>query len=64
MGRPPTINRLELLATARRVFAEKGFDAATLAGLMVIDVGLGGSTVYVTSNGTQSSRLEFLIPVK
>ena len=31
MGRPPTINRLELLATARRVFAEKGFDAATLA---------------------------------
>src|SRR2546423_3888709 len=31
MGRPPTINRERLLETARRVFAEKGFEAATLA---------------------------------
>src|SRR3954470_21821314 len=31
MGRPPTIDRAKLLATARAVFAQKGFDAATLA---------------------------------
>src|SRR6266550_4509004 len=31
MGRPPTINRERLLETARRVFAAKGFEAATLA---------------------------------
>jgi len=31
MGRPPTINRERLIDTARRVFAAKGFDAATLA---------------------------------
>ena len=31
MGRPPRISRDELLDTARRVFALKGFEAATLA---------------------------------
>jgi AcrR family transcriptional regulator len=31
MGRPATIQRPQLLATARRVFAQKGFEAATLA---------------------------------
>src|ERR1051326_1772513 len=31
MGRPPTITREQLLETARRVFAEKGFEATTLA---------------------------------
>jgi len=31
MGRPPRISRDELLDTARRVFAAKGFEAATLA---------------------------------
>jgi AcrR family transcriptional regulator len=31
MGRPPTISRQQLLDTARRVFAQKGFEAATLA---------------------------------
>ncbi|HEY2094346.1 MAG TPA: helix-turn-helix domain-containing protein [Thermoanaerobaculia bacterium] len=31
MGRPATIQRPELLAVARRVFAQKGFEAATLA---------------------------------
>src|SRR3984893_4981033 len=31
MGRPPTIQRQQLLETARRFFAEKGFEAATLA---------------------------------
>ena len=31
MGRPPRISREELLDTARRVFAAKGFEAATLA---------------------------------
>src|SRR5438067_8242578 len=31
MGRPPTISREQLLETARRVFATKGFEAATLA---------------------------------
>src|SRR5258706_2481150 len=31
MGRPPRITREELLQAARRVFGEKGFDAATLA---------------------------------
>jgi AcrR family transcriptional regulator len=31
MGRPPTITRDQLLETARRVFATKGFEAATLA---------------------------------
>src|ERR671935_1336696 len=31
MGRPPTITREQLLETARRVFAAKGFEAATLA---------------------------------
>src|SRR6266542_1015683 len=31
MGRPPTITRERLLETARRVFAEKGFEATTLA---------------------------------
>ena len=31
MGRPPTINRDQLLAVARDVFAAKGFEAATLA---------------------------------
>src|SRR6476661_805170 len=31
MGRPATIRRPELLATARRVFAQKGFETATLA---------------------------------
>jgi len=31
MGRPPRISRDELLDTARRVFAEKGFEGATLA---------------------------------
>lgn len=31
MGRPPTIVREELLASARRIFAAKGFAAATLA---------------------------------
>ena len=31
MGRPPTISRDQLLAVAQRVFAAKGFDAATLA---------------------------------
>ncbi|HEY8847819.1 MAG TPA: TetR/AcrR family transcriptional regulator [Thermoanaerobaculia bacterium] len=31
MGRPPTIQRQQLLETARRIFAEKGFEAATLA---------------------------------
>jgi AcrR family transcriptional regulator len=31
MGRPPTITRERLLLTARRVFAAKGFEAATLA---------------------------------
>src|ERR1051325_3863167 len=31
MGRPPRIRRDQILATARRVFADKGFAAATLA---------------------------------
>jgi AcrR family transcriptional regulator len=31
MGRPPTITREQLLETARRVFATKGFEATTLA---------------------------------
>jgi len=31
MGRPPTIQRQQLLETARRIFAQKGFEAATLA---------------------------------
>src|SRR5438445_13022238 len=31
MGRPPRISTEELLDTARRVFAAKGFEAATLA---------------------------------
>src|SRR4051794_35123067 len=31
MGRPPRIRREQILDTARRVFAEKGFAAATLA---------------------------------
>src|SRR5436309_677543 len=31
MGRPPRISRDELLDTARRVFAAKGFEGATLA---------------------------------
>jgi AcrR family transcriptional regulator len=31
MGRPATIQRPQLLATARRVFAQKGFESATLA---------------------------------
>ncbi|HVE65913.1 MAG TPA: TetR/AcrR family transcriptional regulator [Thermoanaerobaculia bacterium] len=31
MGRPPTIDRERLLATARRIFVQKGFAAATLA---------------------------------
>jgi len=31
MGRPPTINREQLLGVARNVFAAKGFEAATLA---------------------------------
>jgi len=31
MGRPPTITREQLLATARRVFSAKGYEAATLA---------------------------------
>ena len=35
MGRPPTISRQQLLDTARRIFAEKGFAAATLADIAV-----------------------------
>src|ERR1043166_7507292 len=31
MGRPPTVTRDDVLETARRVFATKGFEAATLA---------------------------------
>ncbi|MCU1244796.1 MAG: transcriptional regulator, TetR family, partial [Acidobacteria bacterium] len=31
MGRRPTVNRDELLATARRIFGQKGFERATLA---------------------------------
>ena len=31
MGRPPRIRRDQILDTARRVFAAKGFAAATLA---------------------------------
>jgi AcrR family transcriptional regulator len=31
MGRPPTISRAQLLAAARKIFAAKGFEAATLA---------------------------------
>src|SRR5438445_13484595 len=31
MGRPPRISQDELLDTARRIFAAKGFEAATLA---------------------------------
>src|SRR5215510_10532209 len=31
MGRPPRLSRDQILATARRVFAAKGFAAATLA---------------------------------
>lgn len=31
MGRPPTITREQLLETARRVFSQKGYEAATLA---------------------------------
>ena len=33
MGRPARISREQLLETARRVFAAKGFDAATLGRL-------------------------------
>src|SRR5688500_5357766 len=31
MGRPPIINRGELLETARKIFTQKGFDSSTLA---------------------------------
>jgi AcrR family transcriptional regulator len=36
MGRPPRITRDELLLAARRVFGEKGFDAATLADIAAV----------------------------